>query len=49
MADHAQGQRNVNDVTTAYEHFRKLSNTSLPVSQSKILNIALRCAVKVRF
>jgi hypothetical protein len=49
MADHTRARRNVADVTDAYEHFRRLSTVSLPVSQSKVLNIALRCAVKVRF
>lgn len=47
--DHPRQRQNISDVNTAYDHFRNLSDRSLPRSHSRLVNIALRCAVKVRF
>jgi len=47
--DHPRQRKNITDVNGAYDQFRNLSDRSLPRSHSRLVNIALRCAVKVRF
>lgn len=45
----ARQQKNLTDVTGAYDHFRTLSDRHLPASRSRLVNLGLRAAVKVRF
>lgn len=47
--DHAKARKNITDVNTAYDHFRTLSDKSLPASQSRLVNLGLRASIKGRF